>query len=65
MTQDSCNSAKSARFGCTVGLVHAYWHMSWDSTGHNSLETRYFGGLNIPAYSPGPQLHVDMLIITI
>ena len=33
MTQPSENFAKGARFGCTLGLVHAYWHNSWDLAG--------------------------------
>ena len=65
MTQDSGIFAKSTRFGCTLGLLHAHWHISWDSVGHNSLDTRYFRDINISAYSLGPQLQVDMLVIAI
>ena len=65
MTQTSENIAKDARFGCTLGFVHAYWHIYWDSGGPNFLASLYFGCMNISAHSPGPQLHVDMLIVAI
>ena len=42
-----------------------YARMSWDLVSPNSLVTRYFIDINMSAYSLGPQLHVDMLIITI
>ena len=64
MTQILGNFGKGARFGCTLGLVHAYWYI-WDSGGHNFLATRCFGDIHTSACSRGSQLHVDMRIIAI
>ena len=65
MTQDSVFFAKSARFGCTYGLVHANWHIPSDSGAHDFLKNRCSGGIQVPACSPNLQVHVGMLVIVI
>ena len=65
MTQTSGKFAQNPRFGCTLGLVHGYWHIPWDSGGYIFFVKCMFRSICTSACSPGHQLHVGMFIIEI